>query len=54
MTHAKGQASEIVVQAVVTRADGSVENLGVVSYWHKSLWKRLSWRLKRMTPWHRS
>lgn len=54
MTHAKGQASEIVIEAVITRADGRVENLGTISYWHKSPWKRLAWRLKRMIPWLRS
>jgi hypothetical protein len=53
MTLARGRASEIVIEATVTRADGRVERLGTVSYWHKSPWKRLVWRLKRMLAWHR-
>jgi hypothetical protein len=38
-------AVETSIRAVVTRADGRVEDLGVVSYWHRSLWRRLLWRL---------
>ena len=32
-------------RAVVTRANGEVVDLGVVSYWHKNPLKRLRWRL---------
>lgn len=35
------------VEATVTRADGTVENLGVVSYWHKNPLCRLAWRIRR-------
>lgn len=44
-------AREASISAVITRADGTVENLGCVSYWHKSPLKRLAWRL---TKWLRS
>lgn len=32
---------------VVTRADGTVEDLGVVSYWHRDPVKRLLWEACR-------
>ena len=37
--------SETSLSHVVTRADGTVMNLGVVSYWSKNPAKRLRWRL---------
>lgn len=40
-------AREATISIVVTRADGTVENLGVVSYWHKNPFKRLAWRIKK-------
>lgn len=33
---ARGGAREIVITAIVTRADGTVENLGVISRWHRN------------------
>jgi len=39
-------AKETQITAVITRADGTVEHLGVVSYWHKNPLKRLIWRIK--------
>jgi hypothetical protein len=38
---------EASIEAVVIRADGTREDLGVVSYWHKNPFKRLAWRLKQ-------
>jgi hypothetical protein len=35
------------IEAVVIRADGKREDLGVVSYWHNNPLKRLLWRIKR-------
>lgn len=32
---------------VVTRADGSVEDLGVVAYWHKNPLRRWAYRLRK-------
>lgn len=40
-------AKEATIEAVIIRADGTVEPLGVISYWHKNPLKRLAWRVKR-------
>lgn len=45
---ARGKPRMISIAAVVTRADGTVEDLGVVSYWHESPWRRGLWRLRRL------
>lgn len=37
---ARGGANTITIQAVVTRADGRVENLGTISYWSRNPIKR--------------
>ena len=37
---------EMTISAIVTRADGTVENIGVVSYTHKSWLKTTWWNLK--------
>lgn len=37
---------ESSIEAVVIRADGSKEDLGVVSYWHRNPLRRLVWRLR--------
>jgi len=37
--------SEASIEAVVIRADGTRENLGVVSYYHKNPLKRLYYKL---------
>ena len=38
-------AKELQLVAVITRADGSVEELGVIDYWHKNPLKRLAWKV---------
>lgn len=45
----KPEVAEQTVRAVVTRADGTVEDLGVISYYSKNKWtmKALFWRLKK-------
>lgn len=35
----------LVVEAVVTRADGSREDLGAVSYWHRNPLRRVWFKL---------
>jgi hypothetical protein len=35
------------LRAVITRADGTVEDLGVIAYWHKNPLKRLAWRVSK-------
>ena len=35
------------IEATVIRADGTREELGVVSYYHRNPLKRLAWRLRQ-------
>jgi hypothetical protein len=44
------KTKEAQITAVITRADGTVEQLGVVSYWHKNPFKRILWRIKKWLP----
>ena len=44
---ADAKFKEVSLSAVIIRADGSVENLGVISYWHKNPLRRLAWRVYR-------
>jgi hypothetical protein len=41
-------AKSIELVATITRADGTVEQLGVIDYWHKNPIKRLIWSLKKL------
>lgn len=43
---ARGGAREMSISAVITRADGRVENLGTISYFHKNPFKRLAFRAR--------
>lgn len=45
------KAKEASIHAVVTRADGTVEALGCISYWHKNPLRRLAWKIRRWTRW---
>ena len=38
---------ESLISAVIFRADGSRETLGVISYWHKNPLKRILWSIKQ-------
>jgi hypothetical protein len=40
-------AKSATLSLVITRADGSVEHLGVVSTWHKNPFVRLAAHVKR-------
>jgi hypothetical protein len=42
------QAKEIELIATITRADGTVEHLGRIDYWHKNPIKRFIWRLEKL------
>lgn len=44
---APARARSATIRAVVTRADGRVEDLGVVSYWHRNPVMRAAWRVVR-------
>jgi hypothetical protein len=43
---AKAKVQEASIAAVVIRADGTREDLGVVSYWNKNPLRRFWWRLR--------
>jgi hypothetical protein len=47
MQVANTNAKEIQLIATVTRADGTVEELGVIDYWHVNPIKRFVWKLKK-------
>lgn len=42
-----GRAVSAELTAVITRADGRVERLGVIAYWHRNPLKRWAYRLRR-------
>lgn len=42
-----GTPVEASIRAVVTRADGTVEDLGVISYWHRNPLRRLLFKLTK-------
>lgn len=44
----RAKVKEASVSLVVTRADGRVEDLGVVSYYHRNPLKRLAWRVRKL------
>jgi len=39
---------ESSLQARIVRADGTVEDLGTIAYWHRSLLKRILWRVSQL------
>lgn len=45
--NSKTKCKTISIEAVVTRADGTVENLGVISYWSSNPFKTFWWQFKR-------
>jgi hypothetical protein len=45
--NAKGGVREATIEAVVIRKDGTREDLGVVSYYHKNPLRRAAWALKQ-------
>jgi hypothetical protein len=51
---ARSGFGQVEITAVITRADGTVEDLGTVSYWHKNPFRRLAYRLRRLIAWLRS
>lgn len=44
---AAARIKQATLQAVIIRADGSREDLGTVSYYHRNPLRRLAWRLSR-------
>ena len=47
MQVANSNAKELQLSARVIRADGTVEEHGVIDYWHKNPIKRFIWRIKK-------
>lgn len=46
MDPANSGFKEVVIEATVIRADGTREELGQISYWHKNPLRRLAHKLK--------
>jgi hypothetical protein len=42
---AQSNARSAQIEAVIIRADGTREELGVVSYWHRTWWRRVLWNV---------
>ena len=47
MITSDAKVKQMEITAIITRADGTVENLGTIQYWHKNPLKRLLWRIKK-------
>lgn len=47
MIFTKSEVKELQISAVITRADGTVEDLGTIQYWHSNPLKRILWRIKK-------
>ena len=45
---ATANARMVSMDAKIIRADGRVEELGTIAYWHRNPLKRLAWRLGRL------
>lgn len=41
----KARAKESELRAVITRADGTIEDLGVIAYWHRNPLRRWVWNI---------
>jgi hypothetical protein len=41
------KVKQMEISAIITRADGTIENLGTIQYWHKNPLKRILWRIKQ-------
>lgn len=44
---AESKARESTLRAVKHHADGRVEDLGVIAYWHKNPLKRWAWKARQ-------
>jgi hypothetical protein len=47
MDLSKAQVKQMEISARIVRADGSIEELGTIQYWHKNPIKRIIWRIKQ-------
>lgn len=44
---ASGKTQALTMRAQIVRADGSIEDLGVVAYWHRNPLRRLLYKVTR-------
>lgn len=44
---AQPKVQKSTISAVITRADGTVEDLGVIAYWHRNPLRRWAWALRQ-------
>ena len=47
MITSEAQVKQMEISAIITRTDGTIENLGTIQYWHKNPLKRIIWRIKK-------
>ena len=47
MITSEAKVKQMEISAIITRADGTIENLGTIQYWHKNPLKRILWRIKK-------
>jgi hypothetical protein len=47
MITSEAQVKQMEISAIITRADGTIEDLGTIQYWHKNPLKRIIWRIKK-------
>ena len=47
MIQVENKVKQMEISAIITRADGTVEDLGTIQYWHKNPLKRIIWRIKK-------
>ena len=47
MITSEAKVKQMEISAIITRAYGTIENLGTIQYWHKNPFKRLIWRIKK-------
>ena len=47
MVDIQSKVKEIELKAIITRADGSVETIGTISYWNVNPLKTFLWRIKQ-------
>ena len=47
MITSDAKVKQMEISAIITRADGTIENLGTIQYWHKNPLKRILWRIKK-------
>ena len=51
LSDAKEQIKRQTISAVITRADGTVENLGVIAYWHRNPVMRMLYKIRKALGW---